>query len=226
MICLKYNITNRNHKRSFVGLIDWPKEVLEVVGLILQEVDLFCPLLVFRQLFIFYLFLKDFLPLLEFLWPFFKRLLPLFQLFYLYFQLRSALFRLELLPHRESNRTFVQSFVCFDGHIELILHPHEQDSSFWTVDCSLADNLVETLLVQLLSNRTDPGISNNLNILYLACLKTSFSSSSFCRVLTSSLDGGLVLIFLLKFLPSASQNSGGNMEFKRSKIGSNFTIDG
>ena len=159
MICLKYNITNRNHKWSFVGLVDRPEEVLEVVGLIFQEVDLFCPLLVFRQLFIFYLFFKNVLPLLEFLWPFLKRLLPLFQLFYLYFQLRSALFGLKLLPHRESNRTFVQSFVSFDGHIELILHPHEQDSSFRTVDCSLADNLVEALLVQLLSNRANPGIS-------------------------------------------------------------------
>lgn len=70
--------------------------------------------------------------------------------------------------------------------------------------------------MELLSDRTDPWVSA-LMFKYLACLTTSFSSSSFCSVLTSSLEGGLVLICLKNCLPSLSHCMRGNMEVRSSE---------
>ena len=130
------------------------------------------------------------------------------------------MFGLQLFPHGEGERTLIQSFISVDGHIELISYSIEQDSSFRAIDCDLPYYLIKTLPVQIFSNRTYPRISSYRQS-YLACRITNFSSRSFCRELTSYLEGGLVLIVCLKCLPSASHSKLGNILFNNSKLRDN-----
>lgn len=187
-----------------------------MVGLVLQEVDLLGPFLVLRQLLLLYLLLQRVFLLLQLLSSLLEPVLLLLQLQDRGVELRCTLLSLQLLPHREGQRALVEGFVCADGHVELVPHPHQQDASLGRIDGDLPDDLVEALLVQLLADGAYARVSE-LKRAYLACLTTSFSSSSFCSVLTSSREGGLVLMVCLKCLPSPSHSTTGNILFSNSE---------
>ena len=187
-----------------------------MVGLVLQEVDLLGSLLVLRQLLLLYLLLQRVFLLLQLLRIFLEPVLLLLQLQDRSVELGCALLGLQLLPHCEGQGAFVEGFVCADGHVELVSHPHQQDAALRRIDCDLPDDLIEALLVELLADGTNARVSA-LKRAYLACLTTSFSSSSFCSVLTSSREGGLVLMVCLKCLPSPSHSMTGNILFSSSK---------
>lgn len=187
-----------------------------MVGLVLQEVDLLGPLLVLRQLLLLYLLLQRVLLLLQLLRSLLQPVFLLLQLQDRGVELGRALLRLQLFPHREGQRALVEGFVCADGHVELVPHSHKQDSSLGRIDGDLSDDLVEALLVQLLADGTNARVSA-LKRAYLACRTTSFSSSSFCSVLTSSREGGLVLMVCLKCLPYPSHSTTGNILFSSSE---------
>jgi hypothetical protein len=60
--------------------------------------------------------------------------------------------------------TFVQVFISFDLIAVLISDPDQEQPSLTTIDCDLADYLVETLVEQLFSSRTEsklPGLFQN-----------------------------------------------------------------
>lgn len=141
---------------SLVGLVDGAEEVLKVVCLILQEIDFLGALLVLRELLLLDLLFQSVLFLLQFLGPFLQHPLFLFQFDDARTQLRSPLFGLQLLPHGESERAFVQCFVGVDRHVEFVPDSHQEDAPFRAVDSHLANDFVVALFMEFLANGADP----------------------------------------------------------------------
>ena len=78
-----------------------------------------------------------------------------FYVFDLDLNLCWALLRLESLPHTISYWTFVQSLIRLNSHFYLVTNTNKQKASLSAVDGHLPYNFIETLRVQLFSNRTN-----------------------------------------------------------------------
>lgn len=130
-----------------------------MTGLILQKINFFCSLFILNQFSIFDFLLQNFLLFLQFLQSLLQSFLPFLQLFNLCFKLRRPLLRLQLLSHRKSKRTFIQSLIRLNSHIKLIPNPHQKYASLCWIYGNLPDNLIKALVMELLPNRTDPWIS-------------------------------------------------------------------
>lgn len=62
------------------------------------------------------------------------------------------------LPVPENETAFVEGLVCRKGHFQIVTDSHEKDSSFREVDCSLPDDFIKELIVELLSDGTDAAL--------------------------------------------------------------------
>jgi hypothetical protein len=100
-----------------------------MIGLVLQEVNFLSPLLILGQLLLLDLLLQRVLLLLQLLGSLLQVVLLLLQLQDGGVQLGSALLRLQLLPHRERQRTLVKGLVGADRHVQLVPHPHQQNAT-------------------------------------------------------------------------------------------------
>lgn len=130
-----------------------------MVGLILQEIDFLGSLLVLSQLLLLYLLLQCVFLLLQLLCSLLKPVFLLLQLQDGSVELRRALLGLQLLPHREGQGAFIQSFISADSHVELVSHSHQEDASLRRINGHLPDDFVKALLVKLLTNRANARIS-------------------------------------------------------------------
>ena len=83
---------------------------------------------------------------------------PLIELLYFDIELILALLGLELLPHAETDWWVVESLIGCDGHFEFIFDPHQKDAPVRTIYGDLPNDLIETLTMQLLSDRTDAAL--------------------------------------------------------------------
>lgn len=81
-----------------------------------------------------------------------------FKLLYFFFELGFSLLRLKLFTHSKSYGTLVESLVSSDRHLEFVSDSKKKDTSLWAVDGDLSNNLIETLRMKFLSNRTDAGL--------------------------------------------------------------------
>ena len=144
---------------SLVLLVDWPQEVVKMIGLVFQKVNLLSSLLVLSNLLVLDLLFECFFLLLQLF-----NLLLIVDLFLLKvsngcLQFGSPLLGLKLFSHGEGERWFVKHLIGVDGHVELIPHSHEKNSSFRTVDGDLPDDLIIALFVKLFPDGADPWIS-------------------------------------------------------------------
>lgn len=137
---------------SFIGLVGTSEEPLQMVGLVLEELYLLQPLLVVCDLLLLDLPLHQFLLLFQLLALLVQLLLSLRQLDHLLLQLRSPLLRLQLFPHPERHRALIQSLVSRDRHLQLVPYSFQKQASLGAVDCHLPNYLVETLVVEFLSD--------------------------------------------------------------------------
>ena len=138
-----------------MGLLDLFKEALEVLGLLLEELDLLLALLSV----ILALLLDDALDgldlglllnhLLQLL------LLSLLKLGLLFGELSATMLSLELLAHGESDRTVVEGLVSLDGRIDVPLHAQQKQTTLGHIQGHLADDLLEALLEKFLADRAD-----------------------------------------------------------------------
>lgn len=167
-----------------------------MIGLVFQKVNFLSSLLILSQFLLLYLFLQSVLLFLQFLRSLLEVALLLLQFQNSGIEFGCALFGLKLFSHGEGQRALVKSFVGTDGHIEFVPNSHQQNSPFRGIDGGLSDDFVEALLVEFFANGANSWISASSHG-YRACLTTNFSSSNFCSEFTSSLEGGLVLIFCL-----------------------------
>ena len=76
-------------------------------------------------------------------------------------RLYCILFQLshQCLTHAESNRTLIQCLICLDCHFDFIANTDQQEATFGTVDRDLANQLIETLGEELLTEWAETCLS-------------------------------------------------------------------
>jgi hypothetical protein len=62
----------------------------------------------------------------------------------------------------ENQTSLVQNLVRREGHLQVVPHTHQQNTSFRQIYCRLSDNLIEQLVVQTFTNWTDSTLSRLL----------------------------------------------------------------
>jgi len=67
----------------------------------------------------------------------------------------------QCFPHAISNRWFIECLIGVDSHRYLVTHSHEEEAALCTVDCDLADDFVECLVVEAFADRTDAGLAGS-----------------------------------------------------------------
>ena len=71
------------------------------------------------------------------------------------FQISFSLLSLKLFPHAKCDSRLVQSLIRGNGHLNLIPHSEQQQSSLRQVDSHLSNDLIKALREQLFSDRTN-----------------------------------------------------------------------
>ena len=70
-------------------------------------------------------------------------------------KVRLAVLSLELLAHGEGNTGLVKSLVGSDGHLNLIAHSEQEETTLGFGEGHLSDNLIEALAEEFFSNGAD-----------------------------------------------------------------------
>ena len=76
------------------------------------------------------------------------------------FQVGLSVLSLQLFSHGEGDRGLIECLVCGDGHLDLVPHSEEQEAAFGLVERDLADDLIEALTEELLSDRADARLAS------------------------------------------------------------------
>ena len=69
--------------------------------------------------------------------------------------LALALLSHQCLAHAIGYRALIESLVGLDGHLDLITHSHQQETTLSAVNGNLADELIEALREELFAERAD-----------------------------------------------------------------------
>mmetsp|Transcript_1894 Transcript_1894/g.2678 ORF Transcript_1894/g.2678 Transcript_1894/m.2678 type:complete len:215 (-) Transcript_1894:382-1026(-) len=144
-----------NHAIALFASPDMLYRGIKVLTLVLEEVNFFFPLLLFKSAPL-YFTLFNYLQLVPQL-----QSLVLSLLFRelencnLLFHIGHAHFRLQLLLDAKGDTAVVECLVGIDGHPDLVSHAQEQEPPLGAVQGHVADELVKALGVQVLSDRAD-----------------------------------------------------------------------